>query len=352
MPPPKKSFSDRHVFLDAQVFFQQHWDFSNAQFRALVNHAKQLRIASLTTDVTYREIEAHLSEQATKIAAALKELRRLARVVPADKIPFALNEEWPEESIRKALSDQLEGFFTETKGTKLSLQEVDLAEVVDAYFRGTPPFGPGRKRDEFPDAIALAAIRKHVAMTNDTFMIVTADKPFGEAASKLPRTTVLTSLTECLTQLSNEVEIEKALTTTLTQQFDKHQEQFLDIVNRADFWESRLGATVGETDQPKIVGHDIFVTELTDGFASLAVDLHCDVWMRFTFKGEIPIRDPDGMMWLPQDMRASGMQRVTVPVEVIATFEPGQPTAATFHVQGVGVSETVEFEASEDLTWT
>jgi hypothetical protein len=352
MLAPKGNPTERYVFLDTQVFFQHQWDFSNPQFRALVNHAKQLRIASLTTEVTYREIEAHLSERAAVIAAAHDKLRRLARHLPPEHIPLTSNAEWPAEAIRKLLNERLEEFFKETRGVKLSLQEVSVAGLVTDYFAGLPPFGPGRKKDEFPDAIALAAIRAHVAMTNDTFFIVTADNLFMEAASNLPRVKVFKSLAECLTHLSNEVEVEKAVLAAFETKFNIFLGDFFEIVRHAHFVESRLGATVLDTPEPTIVGHDTFAAELSDGFAYLFVDLHCDAWMNLRIEDEVAVHDVDGKMLVRKDYAAAGMHRVTVPAMVVATFEQSKPGEAKFHVEAINQKEIVEFEASEDLVWT
>ncbi|MEI8714778.1 PIN domain-containing protein [Mesorhizobium sp. ISC11] len=48
---------------------------------------------------------------------------------------------------------------------------VDTATIFDSYFSGTPPFGSGKKKDEFPDALALNALEA-TALEQDTRILV------------------------------------------------------------------------------------------------------------------------------------------------------------------------------------
>jgi PIN domain len=53
--------------------------------------------------------------------------------------------------------------------------EPDLQAIMDDYFGGKPPFGAGRKKAEFPDAIVASMLRVWCAATEQAVYIVSLD---------------------------------------------------------------------------------------------------------------------------------------------------------------------------------
>lgn len=55
-------------------------------------------------------------------------------------------------------------------------KRVEMAELFERYFKGRPPFGDGRKKDEFPDALALLALEEFAGGERAGMLVVSKDK--------------------------------------------------------------------------------------------------------------------------------------------------------------------------------
>lgn len=72
----------------------------------------------------------------------------------------------------KAADQRFTKYVDDTGCTILDdVKLVDTATIFDSYFSGTPPFGSGKKKDEFPDALALNALEA-TALEQDTRILV------------------------------------------------------------------------------------------------------------------------------------------------------------------------------------
>ena len=55
-------------------------------------------------------------------------------------------------------------------------ERVEATELFERYFAGLPPFGDGRRKDEFPDALALLALEKFAEIEDSGMIVVSKDK--------------------------------------------------------------------------------------------------------------------------------------------------------------------------------
>lgn len=65
---------------------------------------------------------------------------------------------------------------------------VTTKEIFDGYFSGQAPFGTGKKKDEFPDALALHALEATASVRETSFLVVSKDgdwRKFCEQSQRL-----------------------------------------------------------------------------------------------------------------------------------------------------------------------
>ena len=65
--------------------------------------------------------------------------------------------------------------FKEAKAEILLAMKVDAATVFQKYFQKKPPFGPGKKKEEFPDAFVLTSIEDWCSWKNQKIYVVSTD---------------------------------------------------------------------------------------------------------------------------------------------------------------------------------
>ncbi|SFT72126.1 PIN domain-containing protein [Paraburkholderia aspalathi] len=179
--------------LDTSTLRAKGYAFENGLLEQ-VGHLRARGVTIVLPDVIKREVHRHLSESATEIMGSLnKAITEVHRHNLASAETF------------KGLSDAAIAACAEAEGRASRRLErwIDSAsvEVVDAddyvqvgdlnalYFAGGAPFSPaGKKKSEFPDAIALLTL-KGWAERNGTYVLAVAEDPdwerFGDTSSEV-----------------------------------------------------------------------------------------------------------------------------------------------------------------------
>lgn len=224
-PPP------RLVTLDTQVFDSYHFNYNSRAFQTLVKLTQQGKIRLLLTSVTLNEIRAHIIEGAKLASEAVKEgvnyLDKKRSKPPAGKerIKISANSDLlydfkkkvqqlaPNfDQIHQELLDKLDTFLKETDFKKIEVDRVSVVEIFENYFSGTPPFGEGKKKYEFPDAFALLAIQKEAKDRNKKIYVVSGDSDWEKFCSSTENLFLFGKLDELLENIiretdSDEVEV-------------------------------------------------------------------------------------------------------------------------------------------------
>ncbi len=187
------------VILDTTAADAARHDFDTGLIGDLRREAERGLITIALTEVQVEEMRAHVTEEAAAIKSVVKALRGGAgkkRIAPAnarenDGVPIPRLIEHP---IVNATLDQMlcaaesavarfEVFLTMPYVTKLSCAAVSVGKFLPSYFQSKAPFGPGRKKDEFPDAISIETIRDYVKLHREDVEVhvVSADGDWHEA---------------------------------------------------------------------------------------------------------------------------------------------------------------------------
>lgn len=73
--------------------------------------------------------------------------------------------------------ERLEQYVIDTSCEVLKdTERVEIGDLFARYFTGRPPFGDGRKKDEFPDALALLALEEFARVEQAGMLVVSEDK--------------------------------------------------------------------------------------------------------------------------------------------------------------------------------
>lgn len=162
----------KNVFLDTEAFVDAGYNYESKRLDTLRELAKQDRVHVFITDITLREIRAGLHDAIDQAAAAkppailrnsrLPEIR--SRVAALD--PAVLEEE---------LVAQLNKFIAASKMTILAVGNKCLPAVLDKYFDRRPPFGAGKNKAEFPDALNIEALLAWCSANAAAMAVVSRD---------------------------------------------------------------------------------------------------------------------------------------------------------------------------------
>ena len=219
------------IFIDTSILDEQNYNFSSVAISAFVEALKAQEMTLLLPDPTRREIERHIDGRSQEVVKALEKAKRRA--------PFLKKwKDWPVKSgnlaldyeLSKIVNDEWNSFLKHFKVENLEYEGVNLKEVMNWYDRQRAPFGSGKKRREFPDALALASLLSYIKSNNVSIAVVSKDEDFERACelySELLYFPSLPALTEALLSADKRVaQVKKIIESASTLIVKKIKEDF------------------------------------------------------------------------------------------------------------------------------
>jgi hypothetical protein len=212
------STAPRVVFLDTEVFDRAKYNFDSAVLQACADLAESHNLTLLIPRVTEDEIKRHIQERAEKAVDALQKAEKDA---PLLKLWHKWPQQFPHQkaTLSRSLCDnvsrKLLGFQNRFHVVRLEHEKKELERVLRRYHNGSAPFGTGRKKSEFPDALAIAAVEQYSDNLDLPVAVVSGDSDFQEACRYQDRLFSFASLSSfidaVLTEDENAEKARKAL---------------------------------------------------------------------------------------------------------------------------------------------
>lgn len=180
-----------HVFLDTEVFVGKNFHYKHRDFEALLEHAKAGTITLYLTDVHYREIHKKVRDRVADAKHALEPVRAI-RTRPnalilrnAQHLGFGGLFSFDEGAIAAELLTQFERFVQDGNVQVVPLADLPIGPVLDKYFNSEPPFEKREeKKNEFPDAFAVAVIKEWCRVGGREAYVLSGDKGFRDACAR------------------------------------------------------------------------------------------------------------------------------------------------------------------------
>ena len=181
------------ITLDTSIFRGSGYKFHSgllAQLKQFGHGPARLVLSEIVT----REVYKHLCDETTKVRNDfLKSLKRSVEVglVQQEHI------EAPDSIVELAKSTDpndlaesiFEEFIEKCNAEVIPITNIDIQTLVDMYFEPSAPFEPtGKKKREFPDAIALLSIEEWAKANNKKILAVSKDsgwKRYGEISNNI-----------------------------------------------------------------------------------------------------------------------------------------------------------------------
>jgi len=185
------------ITLDTTTFHRLGYNLEALSLRPL-SHLFGSGVEFVLSDTVSREVQAHMladaKQQVLKVRAALREFEKIRRVGDA-AIGRATAALQLDTDIAADVARAWHQFETSCVPTILEASTyLDGQSLVDLYFAGQPPFGAGRKKDEFPDAIALLELAAYAKARDGVVLAVSHDDDWRHFALVSPHIVVTDDL--------------------------------------------------------------------------------------------------------------------------------------------------------------
>jgi hypothetical protein len=230
----------RALTFDTQTVMSNSYDFDGGLLQQL-RQFKNGPIQIVVSDVVVREILKHLSDKIDAVRTDLESARR-------DALRFGIlpkGQRSPAAAVdsNQLAKQRLDKFLEEIGAYIVSTKSVSLEAVLQRYFESSPPFSStrGRKKAEFPDAVALLALEAWAEEHKTTILAVSGDADWKNFAASSPRIAHMEKLSDALESFQLNLsaahaavekflrEIHDRRESDLSEQFRKLLEQEIDI---------------------------------------------------------------------------------------------------------------------------
>lgn len=262
------------IFIDTSIFDEAAYNFEAASIEAFTQAIGEADFTLLMPDPTKREICRHIEDKA---AAAVKSLEDAAR-----RAPFIRKlANWPladtnsvllRNNIQQIAESDYRGFLARFNVIELGYTGVDLERIMNLYDWKLPPFSD-RKKAEFPDAIAVAAILHHQETHTDPIAIISKDGDFKAVCDQHPQLLYFPSLVAFAEALNREDERVEAIQGALANNDDDVREAINDAFKDSGFYiEADWDGEVSDPEIDDFLSVDYYVVALGDDTCSVAFD--------------------------------------------------------------------------------
>lgn len=154
----------KNVFIDTQYYVKSGLHFEGAAFKAFIDLCERGELNLIITSVVEREVKSKIEESIKDALQAVQTIQRKARILksvedgPLQNFFMPVEIDGVYESARNAFNEFLDACNTNFAPVSV----IDIEKILNDYFEKKAPFGDGKKKSEFPDAISLGAIEKYI----------------------------------------------------------------------------------------------------------------------------------------------------------------------------------------------
>lgn len=188
----------RNVFIDTEFFVKAGLDFSSKTVESFKDICNKDDLKHVTSTIVVREVKRKIEEHIGEALNGVNAFRRKAKILTnsKDKVIKNLFVPFDQEEIQNHAIQVFESFLDESCTTVVDLSKVDGNKIVEMYFNQSPPFQGGKKKNEFPDAFTLLAIKGF--LKGEEIYVVSEDKDLITFCDENPRFIQIDSLNKLL----------------------------------------------------------------------------------------------------------------------------------------------------------
>lgn len=287
----------RHVFIDTEVFKRNKFNLDSAAFQALRSLLNNASMTLVMPDPTEREIDKHLKEM---VSHAVKSVAKVEREVPlirrisswpvTDRGPFGL-----EHEIGSKAREELREFYTAFESVKkIDYSGVKLDEIMNWYHGSRAPFRAGRKRKEFPDALALQMIASYAEAKGEPVAVISGDGDFAEACTYYPTLFHYKEIKEFTETMRAQDVIAGKIRALLDDGHDELAELLVDDPDVFDFYTDNWDSEIEEVVDIEVTSLDSWLIGVGSSEFTFGVDVDLSFTATLTTEREEFEVWPDG----------------------------------------------------------
>ncbi|MGF1761096.1 PIN domain-containing protein [Photobacterium sagamiensis] len=317
----------RNVFIDTQYFVKSNYNFSSQSFVSLRKLCESEELRYVLTSVVEQEVENKIQLSIKESLSSLQSFKKKASVLSTieDEHLSSLFSDVREEDIYKKASDVFHEYNRSCNYEYIEADKVDAEELLSLYFEKKPPFGDGKKKAEFPDAISLLSLESYLD-ENEKIYIISDDKDLKSYCEGNERLISIDSLEKLLDlyNVHTNIRTEK-IKEYISTNSEKLKERISEYISDCDVYNSSTweDAEVDDSEVVSVGDIEPSVIEVNDEECKLTFDVNVDLEVTVTgpdFNNGIYDKE-DGHMYTFESTTRTELLTFTFMVELNLTYE-------------------------------
>ncbi|EPM5584826.1 PIN domain-containing protein, partial [Vibrio vulnificus] len=267
----------RNVFIDTQYFVKSNYNFESISFLSLKELCQKEELRYLMTSVVEREVENKIELSIKEALGSLQSFKRKAHILSTIDDPSlsSLFADVREEDVYGKANEVFHSFNTECKYEYVEADQIDPEKLLELYFEKKAPFGDGKKKSEFPDAISLLSLETYLEESEKLY-VISDDKDLKAYCEGNERLIAVDSLEKLLDiyNLHTNARTEK-VKQFIESKTDEIKAQVSDYISGSDVYNSSSweDAEVDSFSVSEVGDFEINVVHVSDEECQLALDL-------------------------------------------------------------------------------
>lgn len=345
----------KNIFLDTETFVANGYSASN-KLSKLAEYGKNGTVRIFISEITVEEVKSNIKEDLLiaiqQINRFKKEIHRRGRVLRQVE-GFKEYLDLPQLDTRidfERLTKTFEDFIKLGKVTIIRCENIDIKPILSKYFKKEKPFGEGKKKYEFPDAIFLKQIEDWCEKNYQKVYLVSADPDILEynCDSIIP----LKNIGKLLGIINRQEMMEEKKFEWLEQIFIKNQTKISKSIEKRfiekvkDEYYSDF--TIHNVSVENIELFEFSIIDDKPGYSTLQMDVDISFNLEFSYMDySSSYFDKEDNKLLFKDIKTVRIDfdnTITAEIEIEAVFEDGEKD-----IEAIGINCIYTSVPDEDL---
>lgn len=261
------------LFIDTNQYISNGYYFDKGVFSYISDYYRQGLLELYTHNVVIQEVESHIIADSESIASAYRKAykessRQLSALRDASDFGFFFS--FPKSTgISNYIKERFQDYMKDNSYAVIDTY-ANADQLLESYFSAHPPFGPDKKKYEFPDAIIIQSLVKYCVDNEMNFIIISDDSDFEKALSAHPHFTVYKDIKSFLNDLNSTIDTVK--TSLIREKWDSDIDRVYEYINEFLHDSSNL-----EFDEPEVDDLETTDLEIKDIDLESIDSIHGDV---------------------------------------------------------------------------
>jgi PIN domain len=175
------------VFIDTSIFAGQQYNYGSTALATFIPAAKSAGMNLLLPNPTEREVRRQIRARAKEALEALEVARRRAPFLTKWKgFPKPAQAHIDDWEVARLAVTEWETFLGQFAVVRIGYEGLNMAQVMDWYDQSLAPFREGKKRKEFPDALAISLLAAYAEKHHCFIAVASEDQDFKGACERFP----------------------------------------------------------------------------------------------------------------------------------------------------------------------